>query len=707
MLNIITFKADYLESSRTNPSDREYLTSLEEGVPLETYPDTELTIIWENPLFMIDEISVAFSLSFEAPASPSNLNIFNHPERIAIKNPRRSVPAVILQDGVVLAKGELLLEGFFNELSLQFKGAIDIIYKEETLRQVDMGQQDFDVSFPFNPEDQDSLQPLNYNAPEWENYISTIAQRASTMNAGYYAVGVVKKDGEEWDKPEHEGYRGIVNSYIKYINYYRPHTGAPWFSFYVPQRQVTTLRTVSPIIPFPRLGFILWKIFQSNDQLLTNNPFTSGDLANLIIIGQNHPKYNLDNLYKIHYDPGGQDEVMKEVFLPVTDSEGHQENMFWRYQNFMQEFGAIDFIKEILKIFSATLYREGLEYKIELNNDIMERDVVVSWDDKIEDGFEVSTEKGKNYSFSYTGTQTTPDDTIFEYDTIQEMHDAIMEYPDTPYLEELYYKVKGHPQVFQIKKELRGFNSPGTDDQDGHPWLYSKIIKSGLSPKDEKHWKKYKYLYEGDIVIYENQNYLVLLNHETHPDSPPNETPDKYKPIPKKDDQLTITSEIKPLEMNIERYWMESQASYQPHNNVIRRRHWYVPLLPKTNKESPPNIMFHAGMKPALSDFATTGNYPFITNHNIDAQGNKIFDFSLLPGVKDGIEDVLHKKMKEWVERDKLKIRAYITLSAQEIRQMNIRDKIYVRGKKFYIKTIQFTLSNKGISKSDVELIEI
>jgi hypothetical protein len=694
MLNIITFSPEYLKTEATFHGQLDNVAVFEEGVPLEIFPNTELSIVWENPLFLVDEISVEFSLTFDVPASPSNLEIFNRPDRINIKNKTRSVPAIIMQDGLIISKGELIFVSYYKDITLQYKGAIDVIYENETLRQINIGETSFDVSRPTMP------WHLDYTSADWNNYNGVIANRSSQAIPMPYVIGVVKNQGTEWDG--HEAYRGIYNSFIKYINYFNPRDQR--FSLDDP------VKVHTPVVPFLSLAEVISKIFRESGEALQSNPFTSTTSLNkVVVVGVNHVKYNIDNVYGMYsYVPDGPDpDDPVEYLLPITDTEIPSQNMKWKYANFMQNFEAIEFVKDILKIFSLTLYR-GTTYSIEFKNDVFEREIVVSWDDKLHDNPEISIEKGKDYLFSYGASGQEIEDTIYSYDSWQDVYDAIMELPTdgpggasgTQYLEEFFYKVKGFPQVLAVTKTMRGINPD-------HPWLTSRIAKSGISePRETIPYIDDTEVEEGDIVLFNNFEYLVLETHTTNESSnPPNDSPELYELIVKREEDFAVSSGVKPLDMSIEKYWwLNHSASQSPNSDVIQKEHWHVPVLEKGKSEAAPAIMLWAGRKPTFH--GEGDEYPYLTNHHTDAQGNKIFDFSLLPGVKDGIVDVFHKRMKEWVEKDKLLLKAQFVLSAYDIKKINMRDKILLNGKKFFIRKIEFSLSVKGISRSDVELIE-
>jgi len=296
----------------------------------------------------------------------------------------------------------------------------------------------------------------------------------------------------------------------------------------------------------------------------------------------------------------------------------------------------------------------GLKHFFEYDNDVFDRKVVVNLDEHIDGDPVLIREQGKNYIFEYQGERPDFNDTIKEFDT---WHDLYLDAMKAQWKEEFYYKVKDSPQVVSIKREVRG-----TTNQH---WLESKIVKTPLGSEATK----------------------------TH------------------EETYTVSPSVKPLNMNIEQYWARNHnwgtVPGSP-GDTIARLHWHVPVMPEKKPDDPPNIMLWGGIKNTFARVTDriSDKYPYLTNHHTDVFGNRMFAFSLLPEVTDGIVDSFHSRKKAWVEKDKLKIRGFFKLNSQQIKNLDMRDKFHLRGKTFYIEKIEFSLSHDGVSKSDITLIE-
>jgi hypothetical protein len=620
----------------------------ESSQPLDLFPDTELNIVWENPLFLHDQISVVFSLSFPVPSSPNNLKLFNFPNRLTSVFAKRKVNATIRHSGVMIARGELLLVEAIDELSLQFKGAVENIDQKHPLNDLDLGEKDFNVGYPS------SIELLDYTQASWDEYRQAAQNRAIGNSPDPYCHAPVKKEGSDWSGP-HEAVGGLLNSVHQYVNYYNPNLGGfsleDRFSLGQP-----TPDSHSPVMPFLPLHRI---ISSAMGDTLLNNPYAIGDFAKIVLISTAHPNYYLDFLYQSFVS---QDNITDKLF-PISESDSG--NVVWQLKSFMQAYAFNEFFKNILKIFGQTLFR-GTKSEIEFKDDTFKRDVVKSWENKLHNRPVIIREEGKDYRFSYTGETHNFDGELQEFDTWDEVYNAAIQ-PQSSMdqslnEEELFYKVAGYPQIVGITKTLR--------TRQNEPWLRTRVVKTALNSEITR----------------------------------------------KREDIYEVLSDVKPLNMGIEQYWWMNHNlqlnSYAP-NDVIYKRHWHVPVMPGQAKEDPPFIMMFAGMKdafPPLNQYPYFGGqdkYPYLTNHHTDHFGSRTFDFSLIPDGPDGITQKFHSSMKEWAEKDKLKLRGLFNLDIHDLHHLDMRDKIHVRGKLFFIERINFSLTQKGISKSDVSLIEV
>lgn len=606
--------------------------------PLDLNPNTELNIVWENPLFLTDRIPAAFSISFDLPATPNNLKVFNYPNRVPVLGVYTSVNTLIRHQGIIIAQGQLLLMEFDKTIQVQFIGSVATLDQKTPMNEMDLGA----VSFGAFPESG----VLDYLSENFEEYVDAAQLRSISDDPDPYCHAPVKTAVNDWEGDE--ALRGALNALRLYMNYFNPITKSYFFD---PEG---TLHI--PVVPFMALHRIVSTAFGGS---LANNPFATGDMRKLVIVANNHFNYNIDNLY-LAFSLIGMWELGEYLFPVQTNYPA----IDWYYKDFQQAVRFNEFFKEIMKIFGMTMFR-GQQHSIEYDNDVFDRTVVVNWDEYLDGDPVLVREPGKNYIFSYQGENTDFEDTVVEYDTWLDVVEAAEEAQTD---EEFYYKVTGNPQVLAITKTLRGVTN--------NKWLTSRVAKSPLGSE---------------------------------------------APRPK-EESVEITPAVKPLNMNLEQYWNKNH-NWDPvtpgaPGDVIYRNPWMVPLMADKKPDDMPYIMFFAGMKSTFygayypsgsgsgSEFIRPREYPLLTNHHTDHFGNRMFDFSLLPEVTDGIVEKFHARKKAWVEKDKLRLKGYFLLSSQMLKNLDMRDKIYLRGKTFYIEKIEFSLSHDGVSRSDVTLIE-
>lgn len=811
--------------------------NIESAEHLQISPDTQIDIIWENPLFMFDEISVSFSISFAAPANQHNLRIFNFPDRVPVFGVITKIPAAIKHSGITILEGEILLSDFDKQLNLQFKGSTENIDQELNLNDLELGEKEFSITYPDKTEHGSGY--LDYSDAIWDEYVKDALKHSFLQDeegnnpqeagAGYadldYYHAPVKVD-EQWEGQSSIG--GVHNAIRLYHNFLLAYgrrtnpteTPADYFTHWInspyleqnwphiqwhEDHEEPTIgdpkkRWHTPVVPF----IPLYKIINAAmKDTLTENPFETGDFKRLLIIGGKHPNNTLDFIYqsfaidkrfytftivrvrdygqfssdyqwrilqsldihtgvlwktdwssdndwgvltfkseitdaeiKINIPEGTtsftlpdrenwevdnlqQDDSIvgeyeyneestaniyyynykndpffekygldipresiyfnRQALFPISESD--EGNIKWKFKSFMQEYQFNEFFKDILKIFGMTLFR-GIKSFIEYNDDVMDRQVVVSWDEKLDGELIKTREEAKVYSFEFAGESKEKQENIKEFNNWNEVYWEIIN--NQPYAaqadaeddnkeNEFFYKIAETPQVIAVKKELKGVYN--------RPYITSRIVNSALATSEKK------------------------------------TCPDKI---------FSVQTQVKPLNMNIEPTWHESEKIYYdgdyPDGEEIfapvKNTYWHVPVMNKQSKDDAPHIMLISDREMPWTWPITREEqhvygqhypnpYPYLTNHNKNAQGENIANFSLIPEADNGLLNKFHSRMKSWVEKPKLKIRGNFLLSALDLKELDMRDKIHIKDKLFYIKSINYSLTNDKISKSDVTLIEV
>lgn len=398
----------------------------------------------------------------------------------------------------------------------------------------------------------------------------------------------------------------------------------------------------SPILPFIYVYKIIDAVFGKS---LANNLFREGDLEKLVLISSNHPNYIFDNLYGSYWTVINYQNVLREAIFPLVDNYTPATGLVpleWKFQSFCQAYCFRDLLKSLLSIFSMTLF-PGIQFKMEYNNDILGRKQRHDWNLKLAGKLDITNEVAKDYYFNYKNV--THSDTVVNtsFSTINEMFNWAI---DTALEEGSLYRDKTTGAQYKISRKLRGLTSD--------PWLTCEIDHSPLAVPE----------LEG------------------------------------KREKFEVSSDVRPADLVIEQYWWQDKGEK---DDLVRKRHWFVPKIEKQKIDQAPYLMFFAGM---ANTFQDAGQYPILLAHHTDQFGVKRLNTSLHPTGPDGLIEKFHYGMKQWYEKDKIKAKGSFLLSPLEIKKLDIRDKIYLQGKLFFIEKMEYTLTNNGISLVDVDLIE-
>jgi hypothetical protein len=400
----------------------------------------------------------------------------------------------------------------------------------------------------------------------------------------------------------------------------------------------------TPVLPFP----YLWKVIQAGfGGQITTNPFATGDLSKLVMVSQNHKHYNIDTLLYnwIQSQPSPTTGISHESLLPLIENYSSYVNEELKViiKSFQQAYSFKSFLKNLLKIFSMTAF-PGYKYSLEFNNDIFDRNIVTKMDDKLAGDLLVTYDDAKDYKFMYSDYGESEEKVPDINNTSNILN--IFSMMNYAYAHSDTRQDDSTKAIYSLQTILKGLNS--------QPQIISNIKRSALSIQKVSSNKG----------IYE------------------------------------LNSEISPLDMNIHKYWWDNQNQ----TDIIEQKHWFVPEIDKKNLEASPHIMFYGGM---AQNFEQNGQYPYLMAHHTDHFGVQRLNTSLHPEGSGGLIEKFHGKFKQWVEKDKKRVRGSFKLTPLEIKNLNIRDKIHLKGRLFYIEKKEYTLMNKGISLVDMELIEI
>jgi hypothetical protein len=610
---------------------------IENNLALDLYPDFSLNIISENPLLLQDRIPSPYTSSFEAPPTRHNLEIFGMPNRVTSSGVLLKKAAEIRHFGYNVMRGEILFINFETSLKLQFVGSITPSNITKNLNEIE----DFD-SFDLGLMRWTVQDPPDYSQPYAEQYVDFMNNAALTGNP--FVIAPIRLSGEAWEGDE-DG-NGLYNLIKIYANYFNA-PNQTLFPFDDPLYPEQIKHCHTPVLPAVYVQDILNAIFGT---ALKNSPFATGDLAKLVVPTINHKNYTVSNIHNL-LRPDNLD-----LFLPIVENYDLDTRddfeMIVKIQSFQQAYSAKEFLKNILKMFSMTIF-PGTTWSIEKNDDIMNRNVIVDWSEKMVNTPSISVEKAKQYQFSY-GSNSINENTTnrVKYNNLVEIFDYAMSTSENidEYLEDI---------------------------TTGYRYKTNKIITDVAA----------SYGFPGIIICEVNKSPLAIVYPVTT------------------DEIYPVVSEVKPLETIIDQYWIRKGPQ-------IKKYHWHVPTIARASLTDAPNIMIYAGNRKTFKTYHTLPevdvdfDFPYLSNSNYDINGSKFCEFSLSPQGADGLISKFHTKLKQWVEKDKKRLKASFHLSVSEIRNINMRDKIYVVGRNFYIEKIEYQIFNSGISLVEADLIE-
>jgi hypothetical protein len=177
-----------------------------------------------------------------------------------------------------------------------------------------------------------------------------------------------------------------------------------------------------------------------------------------------------------------------------------------------------------------------------------------------------------------------------------------------------------------------------------------------------------------------------------------------YKEITPKEEvadqnKFNAKADIKQLYLQPAIYWTGEEDTENKKFWIVPR---WDPQTPEDPKKSPRQVrptdlslLLYAGTKTVNGK-----NYPFLSPY-------KNNDMSLKWDGYEGLISSYHLVLKYWIEKPRLKIKGSFLLSALDLNNLSITDKVHVNGRNFFIERIEYTIQHDRIDPANVELIEV
>lgn len=400
------------------------------------------------------------------------------------------------------------------------------------------------------------------------------------------------------------------------------------------------------VIPAVRVWYIFDKIFGDK---LERNIFKEGEWKKLSLQCLWHPNYNLTDNWPCW-----------NVKTPSAFPGNPGADVTVSLQYFMPDVSAADFIVEMLKLLCASMYIKGDTFSIELNADILNRKVVRDIrPDQLIGTPTITKEPMQEYTVGYSSGDEgeQPEGEIKDVDTIVDGMHYMSGRGNIPNGTGVVtsVKVKNPPQMltaildttgrtpYALKQEDMAEDTPATD---GAEETDTSSYDMTVNAKVVRCVANKYWLNDDDMNQYGNWGDKILC-------------PEIEKLGTKRGDELLI------------RLWQGMQSEV---------RQWY-------------------------SQGQTYNSYPYLSATNYGANGERLGDLSLYWNGEDGLAK-RHRAFGGWIAKDKLVVTATVLFSSLELHNLDLRDKFCVRGRHFFIRTMNVSLKKRVIEPAEVELVE-
>lgn len=610
------------------------------GVKLALPDDISLNLIIENPLFQADKIPVPYSLNFDVAIKPNEV-IFKYPQRVTAFV-REEYTAEVRFRSITVFNGILEIVNVSNRISLSFKGVDIFSAFKGKLENLDLGTynigkllyEDY-IDYSEDAGGITKRRPIiNRNSPtniagKYQKLFNDSIVFANDIP--FYTAPIKLVTGTTAvDGPP------AFYADEKYINFYNNRTAD--FNITAYWRNIDGSSTLGDYLntrafPYPYIGKIINYFFAD---LIISHPFTTGELAKLVLITSYHPLWAR---VTGDYEDLDMQGMLVDQNWPVDSTNDYTIAV----KKFMPDATVIELLKQVLKLFCATLVPIGGKFKILLNKDVLSNTALENWSEKLIDQYQLSIRTLQNYKYEYADIEDL-DISEFDIQELSTIANLIAVFIGVGDEEIQYFRITTTGEVY--KKERIGDND----------YEYTRLVSG----------------------------FAGVANKE--------------------DDTFDVSAEISPLPMSVHKTFDQVGATFSQFPPTY---FWYVPEISDADRQSRSSalhIMFARGMS-SIPGKATT--YPLVSGHNKGISGEDLGAYSLQWEGIDGLINQFHTEFKEWIEKDKLRLSGAFYLSETDFKSLDLLKKKHIKGRNFLIEKVQVTLTKNQIKPALVDLIEI
>lgn len=321
------------------------------GIRIDLIPNQELALTIEHAFLSNDGIPVAWTTDVELAATERNCRLFGFPNSMLIPSQKKQINVVMQINGIPTMPGKLKLLGpASNMLRASFSGVEIESSLTGHLKDVAFDKWNFGKLGDY---DDKTL------------YNEVMSSAANGTREDFATPCMIRSEAEDVEEP--------------YIDLSSVSTKESWATKFC-NAKIGTFT-----IPVVRLKYILRKVF---------------------------PDCEIDKEFEGYIDkigivaPYRKNGSFADIDTGCLDKD-EAGNYVLDLAEAMPDITVLDFMKNLLNAFGATVYLTQSGKQIIANKTILESTEFENWTNKISDDFEQEYEDGRNYEFGFSGVNDT------------------------------------------------------------------------------------------------------------------------------------------------------------------------------------------------------------------------------------------------------------------------------------------------------------
>ncbi len=333
-----------------------------------------------------------------------------------------------------------------------------------------------------------------------------------------------------------------------------------------------------------------------------------------------------------------------ESDAPVYDID-IRFNASLTFADFMPDKKANEILTELLKLPCASLYAKGDAFYVEFNRDILARKTFTDWTDKVDGPLTISEQEPQRYVYGYS----REDDEI----SVELMPTGVA---SAQQIASLDPTSQLEPGTYEISCTGQVIERVAAEDATG---IGFNVLRQSMNPQQDK-------------------------------------DPDDAR----SDFEMTFGGSVPKTNICLQ----ESTA-----DNTQGHRWYYAPQVDEAQTERPDDLavgLYYGWGTEICWNSKNLRDYPYMSHCNYDGYGNRLGDLSLSFTADDGL-DAYHRDFRAWIEKPKKVVKCNVRLNAVDLHNLDLRDKVMINNRLYYINSITITLRPHTIEPSEAELIEV